>query len=177
MIRIVLSALVLLCAGTGAAAQTPPDAGLEQRVVQARSTVVPQFIVGLRSSLANARASLAGLELEPDEMTKVLAIYDREEAILIETYADIFARIVARHVPEEEIRADANFDSPAWRAVMSEVQVVVINRAMRDGADMASRVLDSGCRVRQQPSAQCIALLERIAAFRAAQDSVEAEQP
>lgn len=160
MIRSAAFALALaFCTITSpAAAQTDPD--YARREALAREVLMPSFQQGMREPLKRARDQLPLDLLYPDESAALTGSFDREVEAQVEVYGGRFAAIVARNVPIEQIRADADYESPEWQAAMTEVYALIESSAERDGMEMAVRVLKVGCTVRRQPSEACLAMLK-----------------
>jgi hypothetical protein len=94
--------------------------------------------------------------------------FDAEIAVLLGQMEGHVAVVVARHVPLEQIRADADFNSPEWLAAGEEMSAW----AERTGVELVMRVSEKGCVVEATPSPACVYILGRVGDYRSGRVSM-----
>lgn len=164
-----VAAALFLSAGP-APAHPPQSADTPAaREAAARSLVGEMMAEASLDSLQGTRERFAEFGVSKAEQTAMEQAYDAEVAVLLERMADMVAQVVARHVPLDQIRADADFESADWTAAGVELT----SEAERMGLDLVMRVSETGCRSQAAPSPGCTEILRKVGEYRSGQISVD----
>lgn len=161
-ITAVAASVSLLCMPMATQAQTAGE--LAQREAQARAALAPQFEAGMRLALKQTRDTLPIDGMADDEVAALLNAYDIEVDRAVSIYGERFVTIMARHVPLDQLTAEADTNTPEWRAAMTEVMAMIDRDTRREGMEMAERVIKVACAVRAQPSPPCANFLAQVGA-------------
>src|SRR5690606_32981005 len=155
--------IAALAAGLLLASPAAAQSSLEQRETTARAMFAPIVAEAGVEMLEEMRGMFRDNGYTAAEQAALELAFDAEAPAFMQGMEDIMVETAARHVPLEQIRADADFDSPEWTAAGDEVESWTQDAAIA----LAERVADRGCSVEASPSEQCLGVLHRLREARA----------
>lgn len=165
MIRYAAALLLLFFASPALAVPSQSADDLAQREAAARRVFIPGFEAGMRPAVEASWSHFPTELVDPEELAAARKVFAREVDASIVSYGDRIVAIIAKRVPLEQITETADVQSPAWRAAMGEIEQLVQESTAREGVELALRVIDESCRVKNTPSAACSAMLEMVADY------------
>jgi len=152
-----ISTIAAFAAAILLASPAAAQADYAAREARARSLLGPLISeIGL-AEMQELRGVFRGNGFTAEEQVALERAFDAEIPGFVQFMQDKMIASAARHVPIEQIREDADFDSPEWTAAGDEVTVW----GRRGALDLVIRVTQQGCAVRPAPSEQCKTVMQR----------------
>jgi hypothetical protein len=143
---------VIILASSSATAQSAHS----EREEAARALVTSEMIRPTEQAVEVMRGMFRGDQFSAAEQAALARVFEAEASALVEEIQERMIDVIVRHVPIEQMRVDANFDSPEWNAAKDELFALADKAAL----GMTSRVAEVGCAVEAVSSAGCMSLLK-----------------
>lgn len=173
MFRFIAAVAVLFTLVSAPVSASAQSSDYEARLAAAHALVDPALEASVRPQLLAMLSMLDGVGYEADERAALERAMNAEADALLKELNTLTAEAIARNVPLENIRADADTDGPDWEAAGREIDAAMGQWTEKAGVDMAARVFERGCAVRSTPSTACTEALGRVADYRAGRTTVD----
>lgn len=152
-----ISTIAAFAAAVLLAAPAAAQEDYAARAAQARSLLGPLISEIGQAEMRELRGVFRDNGFTAAEQAALERAFDAEVPGFIQFMQDKMIASAARHVPIEQIREDADFDSPEWTAAGDEVS----DWGKRGALELVDRVSREGCAVQAVPSDQCRTVMQR----------------